>query len=1194
MKWLTLLAVLFLVGCGAGSKSSVSIQPTPSPSVSSVAVAKATVSKPNPSTQLRILENYDKLPLAFEENRGQVDPRVKFVSHGAGYTLFLTADEAVLSVPDGKVNNKRPRTNRVNQVHQSPVIDRHLSSSRSEQQTSDLNLSMKLAGSDPHARVIGVDELSSKSNFLIGNDPKKWQMNLPNYAKVKYADVYPGVDLMYYGNHRQLEYDFVVAPGADPNIIRFNVAADHTSATTHRAAPVRITAAGDLMVKMNGGEILLHKPVAYQTNGSGAKDYVRARYIPGREQSQISVAVASYDKGRPLVIDPVLSYSTYLAASDGLNAVAVDASGNVYVTGSTHSSNFPTTPGAFQTTCPTGAGGCPLGNNAVVSKINATGSALIYSTYLSGSFGALGTSIAVDSTGNAYVTGFTESADFPVTTGAFQTVCHACTGNIMTSGNNAFVTKLNPSGSALVYSTFLGGSAYEQAEGIALDASGNAYVTGSTSSSDFPVTPGSFQPTYDSSGTNGDAFVTKLNAQGSALVYSTYLGGSSGGGQIVVNSAGNAYVTGGTASPTFPTTPGAFATTCKNCGPGQDTAGHPLEVGFVTEFNANGSALLYSTFLGGSDADFPSGMALDASGNIYVTGYTYSNDFPVTAGAFQTTCKGGNCGGQLSDAFLSKLNSTGSALVYSTYIGGSGYDGGGSIAVDGAGNAYVVGQTISNDFPVTPGAFQSHCNTCTLTNYSGDAFVFEMNPSGSALLYSTYLGGSGEDAGTGISIDTSGNIYAVGVAYSTDFPTTVGALQPTASSATVGGFVAKFAFGSTQTGPAATVTPTNLNFGSLVIGTESGSKTITLSNNGGAALAISSIDVTGTNSSDFNQTNNCGTSVAAGTSCTIDVTFTPAASGMRSASVTITDNAANSPQSVSLTGTGAAGTTLATLSPTSLTFSSQVVGSSSTTQAITLTNGGNAPLSVTSIAVTGANSADFTQTDTCGSSVAASGSCTISVTFKPSATGTRSASVTVTDNAANSPQTEPLTGSGTDFSFGVANGGSYTATVSGGNKATYNLQVTPMNGFSGAVALSCSGAPSEATCTVSPSSMTLNGAAGAFTVSVSTTSSSIVIPQFRPDRRHGPKAAPLCLLLALVAFFLLTGFRNSTSGLRKRLAYIPALAVLVVTLAWVGGCSGLNTVHTHNAGTPAGTYTLTITGTSNGVTRTQSLTLTVQ
>ena len=1047
--------------------------------------AGAELVKPDPSTQLRILKHYSKLPLAFENNEGQTDSRVKFLSRGAGYTLFLTADEAVLSLPANNANDKRPRTNGRNESQQPLLVGRQLPSSESEQQSGNLILGMKLVGSGPHATVSGVGELPTKSNYFLGNDPNKWRTNLANYAKVKYAGVYPGVDLIYYGNQGQLEYDFVVAPGADPNVIRFRVTADHTSATSHRSAPVRITADGDLMVKMDGGEIRLHKPIAYQTNDSDSKDYVKTQYVLGRKQSQISLAVASYDKRRPLVIDPVLSYSTYLGPYGAVNAIAVDASGNAYVTGGNSRTGFPTTPGAFQTTC---TGGCSNNGSAFVSKLNPSGSALIYSTYLNGTGGSYGDSIAVDSAGDAYVTGSTYSPDFPITTGAFQTACTACAGG----GDNAFVTKLNPSGSALVYSTFLGGSVEDGGNGIALDASGNAYVTGGSHSSDFPVTPGSFQPIYDSSATNSDAFVTKLNAQGSALIYSTYLGGSSGGGQIVANSAGNAYVMGGTQSPTFPTTPGAFATSCKNCGPGQDAAGHPLQVAFVTEFNTSGSALVYSTFLGGSDADFPSGMALDASGNIYVTGYTYSNDFPVTAGAFQTTCKGGNCGGKLSDVFLSKLNSTGSALVYSTYIGGSGYDGGGGVVVDGAGDAYVSGQTISTDFPVTAGAFQSQCNNCNLTNYSGDAFVLEMNPSGSALLYSTYLGGSGEDAGTAISVDTSGSIYPAGWAFSTDFPTTVGAFQTTASAGGGGGFVAKFAFGSTQPGPAATVTPSSLDFGSLLIGTTSGSKTITLSSNGGAALAISSIDVTGTNSSDFSQTNNCGASVAAGTSCSIAVTFSPTATGAMTASVTITDNASNSPQTVSLTGTGT----------------------------------------------------DYSFSAATGSNCPSSGNCSTS------------------------------------------------ATVTAGQTATYDLQVSPVSGFNGTVTLGCTDALAKSTCAVSPTSVTVNGTtATAFTATVTTTASSALGPLSKPTTWRTPSQPMLNFLILFALALLLAGSMVAVSNSRRRL--VPVFALLIVSLVWIASCGGGGSSGGGggNSGTPSGT--VTITGSSNGVNHSVSLNLTV-
>jgi len=848
----------------------------------------AELAKPDPSTQLRILKNYGKLPLAFEENRGQIDPRVKFLSRGAGYTLFLTADEAILSVPENKANDKRPRTNRGNDVQETPVVDRQLPSSISEQQARNLNLGMKLVGSDPHATVSGEDELLTKSNYFLGNDPKKWQANLANYAKVKYAGVYPGVDLIYYGNQGHLEYDFVVAPGADPNIIRFSVAAARTSATAHRGAPLRLTADGDLMVKMDGSEIRLYKPIAYQTNGSGAKEYVKTQYVLEREQSQIGLAVAPYDEGRPLVIDPVLSYSTYLGPSGGIYAIAVDAAGNAYVTGGNTRTGFPTTPGAFQMSC---TGSCSSSGSAFVSKFNASGSALVYSTYLNGTGISFGNSIAVDSAGDAYVTGQTGSTDFPTTPGAFQTVCNACAAGHET----AFVTKLNPSGSALVYSTFLGGHIGEVGSGIVVDSSDNAYVTGATSSSNFPVTPGSFQLT---NGGNTNAFVTKLNPTGSALVYSTYLGGnnSDSAAGIALNSAGNVYVMGNATSSNFPTTAGAFQA-CPNCG----------NVIFTTEFSADGSALVYSTLLGGlTEANYPGGIAVDSVGNAYVTGVTYASDFPTTPGAFQTTCPAGDCGpingGRGSGiAFLTKFNPSGTVALYSTYLGGSGYSVGTAVVADGGGNTYVGGYTESLNFPVTPNAFQSACTNCTTNN--GDAFLSEVNASGSSLLYSTYLGGSQkvqEDAAHGIALDSNGNIYLAGQALSTNFPTTPGVFQPTASSSTIGAFVAKFSFGS----PAAVVTPTNLSFGSIVVGSPSGSQPITLDDSGSEALTISSVAISGPNSSDFSQTNNCGASVAAGTSCSIAVTFSPTATGALTASVTITDNASNSPQTVSLTGTG--------------------------------------------------------------------------------------------------------------------------------------------------------------------------------------------------------------------------------------------------------------------------------------------------
>src|SRR6185437_13142399 len=563
-------------------------------------------SKAVPS-RLQILKNYGALPLAFEKNEGQANGRVRFLSRGAGYTLSLSPNEAILSLSEQRGKSLQSLTTKPPKQE-------------SQGQPTALSLQMRLMGADVNAPISGLNRLPGKSNYFIGSDPKNWHTNIANYAKVECSGVYSGVDLVYYGNHRQLEYDFVIAPHADPSAIRFAIRTSEKPTRINHTPPLRISADGDLIVKLNGGEIRFHKPVAYQENGVGSKRSVEAHYVLRRGQ-QVSFTIGSYDRQKPLVIDPVLSYSTYLGPSGGISSIAVDASDNAYVTGGNTRTGFPTTPGAFQTTC---TGGCSSGGAAFVSKLNSAGSALVYSTYLAPSDGggAFGEDIAVDSAGVAYVAGQTGSGNFPTTPGAFQTGCHARSGG---NGNyqTGFVAKLDSTGSALVYSTYLGGSTRDIASGIALDASDNAYVTGITQSSDFPVTPGCFQPTYaaNSETYDFDSFVTELNSTGSALVYSTFLGsGSTGGGHIVVDSAGDAYVVGGTQSPSFPTTPGAFATSCNNCGPGTDSSGHPLQSGFVSELNTSGSTLVYSTFLGGSDANFPEGIALDSGGNVYVAG----------------------------------------------------------------------------------------------------------------------------------------------------------------------------------------------------------------------------------------------------------------------------------------------------------------------------------------------------------------------------------------------------------------------------------------------------------------------------------------------------------------------------------------------------------------------------------------------
>jgi hypothetical protein len=446
------------------------------------------------------------------------------------------------------------------------------------------------------------------------------------------------------------------------------------------------------------------------------------------------------------VIDPLV-YSTYIGGSDvdvGY-AIAVDGSGNAYVTGYTSSTNYDVTPGAFQTT----NGGLA---DVFVTKLNATGTALVYSTYLGGSGYDGGYAIAVDGSGNAYVTGLTTSTNYDVTPGAFQTT----KSTTDPTESDVFVTKLNATGTALVYSTYIGGSGEDRGYGIAVDGSGNAYVTGWTRSTDYDVTPGAFQTTH---GGYYDVFVTKLNATGTALVYSTYIGGSywDEGYAIAVDGSGNAYVTGLTDSPDYDVTPGAFQTTF---------GGGWADV-FVTKLNAAGTALVYSTYIGGSGGEVGRGIAVDGSGNAYVTGPTSSPDYDVTPGAFQTT-KGGE-----ADVFVTKLNAAGTALVYSTYIGGSGDDYGSAIAVDGSGNAYVAGITYSTDYDVTPGAFQ------TTKGGEADVFVTKLNAAGTALVYSTYIGGVLDDQGYAIAVDGSGNAYVTGYTESTDYDVTPGAFQTT-------------------------------------------------------------------------------------------------------------------------------------------------------------------------------------------------------------------------------------------------------------------------------------------------------------------------------------------------------------------------------------------------------------------------------
>ncbi len=576
-------------------------------------------------------------------------------------------------------------------------------------------LRLHLAGANPHPQIVGLDRLPGVSNYFIGRDPRRWRTNVPAYARVAYRNIYPGVDLVYYGNQGHLEYDLVVAPGATIGNIRLAVAG---------ARHVQMDRAGNVVLRFAAGDLHQIKPAIYQ-QVDGTKQEVRGRYVVFADHT-IGFQIDSYDRHKPLVIDPTLVYSTYLGGSadngsgayisiaDNSTGIAVDGSGAAYVTGDTISSDFPTTPGAFSTTLPLTI---TMDRVAFVTKLAPSGGALVYSTYLGGGNARSG-GIAVDGFGAAYVTGYTYSSDFPTTPGAFSTTLPMTNHRVPV----AFVTKLAPSGAALVYSTYLGGSVFNVGTGIAVDGSGAAYVTGRTSSSDFPTTPGAFSTTYHYQNHDEEAFVTKLAPSGATLVYSTYLGGSGYSSNtyygyaangfdygigIAVDGSGAAYVTGSTSSGDFPTTPGAFSTTYHY----QSQYGEA----FVTKLAPSGSALVYSTYLGGSGyQDYGAGIAVDRAGAAYVTGGTFSSDFPTTLGAFSTTYhyqapQPGQPG--QSEVFVTKLVPSGTTLVYSTYLGGNGGSNGGEggtgVAVDGSGAAYVTGETSSTDFPTTPGAFST-------------------------------------------------------------------------------------------------------------------------------------------------------------------------------------------------------------------------------------------------------------------------------------------------------------------------------------------------------------------------------------------------------------------------------------------------------------------------------------------------------
>ncbi len=669
--------------------------------VAIAATASQPLERPGELARLRVKEAYGKLPLSFEANHGQTDSQVKFLSRGSGYNIYLTPSEAIFALEQA-----RP--------------------AGSQERALSAVLRMRLIGANPAAKVTGGGELPGKSNYFIGNDPAKWRTDVPNFGKVSCEQIYPGIDLVYYGNQRKLETDFIVAPGAKAEAISIGFSG---------ATKLSLEKDGSLAVRLAGGAVHFQKPVIYQLIEGVRREVAGSYTLKG--ELNVGFEVPAYERCEPLVIDPILVYSTYLGGNgvDEGYAIAVgdpssaNVANNAYVTGRTSSTDFPD------------ANSAPAGfDDVFVARFNAAGSALVYSTYLGGSGNDFGFDIALDFAGNAYVTGKTTSADFPVMN-AFQPAYSGGTDE------DVFVTRINTTGSALVYSTYLAGTFGGRGWGIAASSTqGYAYVTGTTSI-DFPVTAGAFEATNYNSG-----FLTKLctNCSGAAsLVYSTFLAhtGYAEGRAVAADVSGNAYVTGNLNSTTT-----NFATT----GVAQATYGGGAADAYVEKFNTNlagEDSRVYATYLGGSGKDIGGNdgaagpgraIVIDQTGAAYVTGSTVSTNFP-TKNAAQNSI-----GGQ-SDAFLTKLNPTGTAYVYSTYLGGTGDDFGRSVAVNLVGDAYVTG-VAGNEFPT---------RAPLPTPNASFAFVTKFVPDGSATVYSTTL--SGVSYGSfGIALDGAGNAFVTG------------------------------------------------------------------------------------------------------------------------------------------------------------------------------------------------------------------------------------------------------------------------------------------------------------------------------------------------------------------------------------------------------------------------------------------------
>ncbi len=1189
--------------------------------------------------------------MSFEENQGQVDRQVKYLARGQGYTVFLTPGGAVLG----------------------------LRNAGGADSTSWLRLSLQ--GAAASSAIDGEDQLPGKSNYIVGNDPTQWRTHIPTFRRVRYPEVYPGVDLVYYGAQGQLENDFELAPGANPGRIAWRL---------EGAERAHVDTDGNLVLNVGTSEVSLRQPRAYQLEGGQQHDVPVSYRVRGK---RVSFALGTYNRKQKLVIDPILTYSTYLGGSGGDVAYGVTlnpATGEAYVTGETASTNFPTSP-ALQNYTPTTGVPDSLGllgqGNVFVTEFNAAGSGVVFSTYLGGSGLDIPSQIYFAPNGNLFIVGYTTSNNFPVTAGVFQTVY---------AGNqDVFLTEMKPDGSALVYSTYIGGTQIDYGTKLAIDASGNAYVTGYTNSIDFPT----LNPLQLSNDGLYDAFVTEISPTGT-LVYSTYLGGSLSdyGTGIAIGPGGTVYVSGYTFSSNFPT---------QNALQSGLSGGSDI---FVSKFVPGATALEFSTYLGGSSIDRSASMVLDTTGDVYLTGDTQSTNFPVTLNAYQPSLAG------TDNAFVAELASDGTSLVFSTYFGGDATDQASAVALDSAGNVYITGYTQSSNFP-TLDPFQSilgisGAGTCLSTNLiiipsntlCSDAFVAKFAPSGIPT-YSSFLGGSGNDLGQSITVDSIEDAYVAGATYSPNFPATAGAFQWVYGGSTTfsNAFLTKI---SSQDGPSVSLNPQQINFGNEPLELTTATPTIvTLTNEGSTALSISSV----TTSGDFQVTNNCGASLSGGGgTCALQVTFDPTTVGVQNGLIQISDNAGpdgtSATQSITVTGTGVESGGSLVFTPNKLTFPAQAVGTTSPNQSAVLVNNGNQAVTITSILAT----SGFGQTNNCGTNLPTvpatlnvGQSCTVSVSFSPLQSGSTTGGINVSSTAVSGPALQ-LSGTGTpefslstnarstvlligttsatfsiaaagpsdlpgQISLSCASGascsfnpssispgqtstlsvtglsattanplnlvvtgsltggaGSQTAsvsmtvffadytisatpsgtTVTAGGNATYTVVVTPTNGFSQTVLLSCPSVPGQipvgVICYWSQPALTLTGTNTQLYSVLTMTTTTESTRLLRPPNNFPPGPGRWLLIVALLLFMaaLATGFGRQGEWLRPRLR-LAVLLFSIVLISLAVGCE--NYVNPINItpfvnGTPAGTYSIVLTGTlgtGTGVIRTTTVNLSV-